>query len=317
MDPYARLVDKMVSYQVVKYILLMLNIMLVTTTAILIVIVCLLPIMRTNSGTNYEAQVINLVRCLSIYEIDTIRIFRHAVLGISAAIIINQSLAVYGLFRERPGLIMFSTTLLGMLTQVIIFVLPTNAFLLLLVYIVLSIVYIVLLNRILEMTKSASRTGRSSNATGMLEQQKTCGCRCTPTNSYYQPATIISPTRKPSMPGQYYQSGGASYYYGSLGRRAREPRPALNSMTNRMSNDASHYAAQQQQPQHCGAGQYGNFKHLNRNSNPSTLLNNNNNSSNNNNNNATGEMFTTNISGQFAPRLESPNYNYINKTKQI
>lgn len=264
-----------VPFQVVKYILLILNISIVTTTAIVTIIVCLLPTiiyekkLSVESALNFietgnlipekhrkqasfpngysEEQKANLVQ-LTAQEVDTIRFIRYLILGLSAVIILNQTLAVYGLFRERSCYILLSSTFIGLVGQLSLFVLPAPIFLLIVLYLVFSISYVILINHLDSKAKNLSLSNGRSSVSRMssLEPQmcgasKVCccrckGCLCTPT-SLAPPAmtATINPNRKTSMPymapvSALHPNPSVPYYYGSLGRKSRESRLYLSQL---------------------------------------------------------------------------------------
>lgn len=271
-------------YQVVKYILLLLNIMVVASTAIVTIIICLLPTIiyekklsvesalsffetgtlaqtkadRGSSRTSFEQQESDLAK-LSTQEVETIRIIRYIILGLAGGIIINQTLAVYGLFCERSCYILLSSTFLGLVGQLSLFVLPATIFLLIVLYLIFSITFVVQLHHFESLAKLPHQTGRSVSRASSLEPYgKTCCCRCRgclcssmsfggPPQPQPMPTATINASRKTSIPYSQQQQqqqqqqqhqpaqlnhvvNPVPYYYGSLGRKTRESRMYLSQL---------------------------------------------------------------------------------------
>lgn len=271
---------KSVPYQVVKYILLLLNIMIVSSTAIVTVIICLLPTiiyekklsvesalnffetgtfmnektdrtkLSSSSSRSFDQQEADLVK-LSSQEVETIRIIRFVILGLSAGVILNQTVAVYGLFRERTCYILLSSTFIGLVGQLSLFVLPATIFLLIVLYLTFSITFVVLLHHLDSLAKLGPQMGRSVSRASSLEPfGKTCCCRCRgclcssmtfgggPPQPQPMPTATINANRKTSIPYSQQQQTAplnhvvnpVPYYYGSLGRKSRESRMYLSQL---------------------------------------------------------------------------------------
>lgn len=235
------------AYQIVKYMLLILNIMIVTTTAMVTIIVCLIPniihekrLVIENAISFFQTGNLSIepdhggqfqLRS-PLSELEIVRLVRYAILGLSALILINQSIAAYGLFRERSCPILASTTFIGVIGQLSLYVLPASVFLIILLYLMFSISYVILLNHL--QAKQPPRA--SSRASSIEPTYRGCCCRCkgcvctttTAATTFQQslmPATI-NPSRKTSI----QSNSNTPYYYGSLGRRGRDTRMILNQL---------------------------------------------------------------------------------------
>lgn len=272
---FSIIAPKSVLYQTIKYVLLILNIMIVTTTAIVTIIVCLLPSIinekkRTienvlsfiqtgnviiandlqsselsinNDGHNSNQRILNdEQQKLSSEDIETIRHIRYIILGLSACIILNQTLAVYGLFREQTCHVLISCVIIGLIGQLSLFILPGAVFHLILLYLIVSIGYVIQLGHLNSITKqpppvSTRTTSRASSVEPFGTNKGSCCCRCKGCMCGGPIPAIVTPIntnhRKCSMPVQSNQaatSANIPYYYGSLGRKSRETKQFLNQL---------------------------------------------------------------------------------------
>lgn len=238
---------KSLPYQIIKYVLLILNIMIVATTAIISIIVSLLPsiiyekklqfdnisqFFRTgnilfneqahsqmNINKKYDDPMMvheNDIIRLTAQEIDNIRLIRFVILGLAAMIILNQTLSVFGLFKERSFYILISTVIIGLIGQLSLFVLPASIFILITIHIIFSLCYVITLNHLNLMAKESNRKTRSPSRSSIydLPTSKHCCCRC---------KTCICNHPIDTGGKQTYQNV-SSYYYGSLGRKNRDSR---------------------------------------------------------------------------------------------
>lgn len=269
-------------FQIVKYVLLILNIMIVATTAIVTIIVCLLPtiiyekklaldnasaFLRTGNlqQLNYNRQSLdeNELIQLSTQEIDTIRLVRYFILALSSLIILNQTLAVYGLFKERSFHILISTVVIGLIGQLSLFALPASIFILITIHLIFSISYVIILNHLNQMASDPKiRQQATSRAPSIEPSQRTCCCRCksclcTVTTNQSVGSTIVDNVlvnRKASFHANQlsqpssssYPNNQVPYYYGSLGRgksRNPESRPgSISQSINVAKNNENIYA---------------------------------------------------------------------------
>ena len=215
--------------------------MIATTTASVTIIICLIPNI-INEKREVIEDAINFYEtgCLSridpetsivtnhqqtgLSKLDIVSILRYIIIAISGLIILNQSLAVYGLFREKSCPILASTTFIGLIGQLSIYVLPSSIFITILLYIVLSISFVIMLNHIESQSKHPVRANsRAPSVDPQNRCNKVCCCRCKSclcTSSMYQPqcnaavTATINPSRKTSIQSQAYPN--PPYYYGSL-----------------------------------------------------------------------------------------------------
>ncbi|OTF81418.1 hypothetical protein BLA29_002460 [Euroglyphus maynei] len=229
--------------------------MIVATTAIVTITVCLLPtiiyekklaldnasaFIRTGNlqQFNHNRRSLNeneLIQ-LSTQEIDTIRLVRYFILALSSLIILNQTLAVYGLFKERSLHILISTVVIGLIGQLSLFALPASIFILITIYLIFSITYVIILNHVNQMVRQQVTT----RAPSIEPSQRTCCCRCKScqcmaTTNQSVGSTIVdnvlvnrkasfhaNPSPQPSSSS--YPNNQVPYYYGSLGRgKSRNP----------------------------------------------------------------------------------------------
>lgn len=237
---------KSLPYQIIKYVLLILNIMIVATTAIISIIVSLLPsiiyekklqfdnisqFFRTgnilfneqhssmNINKKYdESMMVNendIIR-LTAQEIDNIRLIRFIILGLAAMIILNQTLSVFGLFKERSFYILISTVIIGLIGQLSLFVLPASIFILITIHTIFSLCYVITLNHLNLMAKESNRKTRSPSRSSIydLPTSKHCCCRCKTCSCNYPMDTG----------GKQSYQNVSPYYYGSLGRKNRDSR---------------------------------------------------------------------------------------------
>ncbi|XP_046910845.1 uncharacterized protein LOC124492094 [Dermatophagoides farinae] len=272
-------------FQIVKYVLLILNIMIVATTAIVTIIVCLLPTiiyekklaldnasaflktgnLQQQQQLNYDRRSLDeheLIQ-LSAQEIDTIRLVRYFILALSSLIILNQTLAVYGLFKERSFNILISTVVIGLIGQLSLFVLPASIFILITIYLIFSISYVIILNHLNLMVREPQiRQQVTSRAPSIEPSQRTCCCRCKScqcmnvmTNQSVGSAIIdnvlvnrkasIHTNHLPQPSSSSYPNNQVPYYYGSLGRgksRNAELRPGSINQSTSVANSENIYA---------------------------------------------------------------------------
>lgn len=272
-------------FQIVKYVLLILNIMIVATTAIVTIIVCLLPTiiyekklaldnasaflktgnLQQQQQLNYDRRSLDeheLIQ-LSAQEIDTIRLVRYFILALSSLIILNQTLAVYGLFKERSFNILISTVVIGLIGQLSLFVLPASIFILITIYLIFSISYVIILNHLNLMVREPQiRQQVTSRAPSIEPSQRTCCCRCKScqcmnvmTNQSVGSAIIdnvlvnrkasIHTNHLPQPSSSSYPNNQFPYYYGSLGRgksRNAELRPGSINQSTSVANSENIYA---------------------------------------------------------------------------
>ena len=271
-------------FQIVKYVLLILNIMIVATTAIVTIIVCLLPTiiyekklaldnasaflktgnLQQQQQLNYDRRSLDeheLIQ-LSAQEIDTIRLVRYFILALSSLIILNQTLAVYGLFKERSFNILISTVVIGLIGQLSLFVLPASIFILITIHLIFSISYVIILNHLNLMVREPQiRQQVTSRASSIEPSQRTCCCRCksclcTVTTNQSVGSTIVDNVlvnRKASFHANQlsqpssssYPNNQVPYYYGSLGRgksRNAELRPGSINQSTSVANNENIYS---------------------------------------------------------------------------
>src|SRR5699024_77211 len=126
-----------------------------------------------------------------------------------ACIILNQTLAVYGLFREKSCYILISCTFIGLVGQLTLFMLPAPIFLLIFLYLVFCVAFVIQLGHLDSLAKQPLPSMRSVSRASSLEPQicssKACccrckGCLCNQTATNVPITATINPNRKTSMP---------------------------------------------------------------------------------------------------------------------
>ena len=215
-EKFIYLSQRSVLYQSLKYLILTLNIFLVSTCSIISIIVCLIPsaiIERKNAvekainslqSGNISQVIMSTIANSSEdhqHDSDSGRFIRYLTLVAAILVIFNQTLNVFGLFHDQICIILVSSIFLAIIGQIGLFVLPNSAFILILIFIIACILLIVEMANLKRQVRESLKA-KPFNAS--YRKAATCeSCR----NSF--------PAATKPMPTQYY---------GSLGRRPQESR---------------------------------------------------------------------------------------------